>query len=268
MQKRRTLQGPVQQKRTIRPVKLPEEKAPPANGIRTLCGAKTRNGGTCKNYALANGRCRMHGGRSTVAKSAAPEHTQHRPPEPPVDKEHNTYHNLYMVGMHDDEQDIYGGLKVGDLSEELKLLRIKLRRAVVAQLRWEQLHDMVDGEITGGLDEECLQNLSEETRDMFRIDRIQLKQGRQYDFVTHQFVDTADRKIIRRKRDFSAEIVQLTRAIGRLEKQHAEITMAGAMGGLVGDREDFLRTLAVDLREFCRNADNLCPGGGPLGGTW
>ena len=29
---------------------------------RTLCGAKTRSGGTCKNAQMLNGRCRMHGG--------------------------------------------------------------------------------------------------------------------------------------------------------------------------------------------------------------
>jgi len=29
------------------------------------CGAKTRNGTPCRAPAMANGRCRMHGGRST-----------------------------------------------------------------------------------------------------------------------------------------------------------------------------------------------------------
>lgn len=28
------------------------------------CGAKTRNGGTCKNAPMPNGRCRMHGGKA------------------------------------------------------------------------------------------------------------------------------------------------------------------------------------------------------------
>src|SRR5690554_1149496 len=38
-----------------------------ANKMRKRCGAKTRNGGKCKNWAMANGRCRMHGGKSTGA---------------------------------------------------------------------------------------------------------------------------------------------------------------------------------------------------------
>ena len=31
---------------------------------KNLCGAKTRSGGECTQPAMANGRCRMHGGRS------------------------------------------------------------------------------------------------------------------------------------------------------------------------------------------------------------
>ncbi|MFC4661731.1 phage terminase small subunit [Oceanobacillus aidingensis] len=35
-----------------------------------LCGAKTRSGEPCKNKAMANGRCRMHGGKSIGAPPA------------------------------------------------------------------------------------------------------------------------------------------------------------------------------------------------------
>ncbi|MDR3631390.1 MAG: HGGxSTG domain-containing protein [Desulfocapsaceae bacterium] len=28
------------------------------------CGAKTRNGGKCRNHSMMNGRCRMHGGKA------------------------------------------------------------------------------------------------------------------------------------------------------------------------------------------------------------
>ena len=34
-----------------------------------ICGAKTRSGGVCQNWAMANGRCRMHGGK--VPRGAA-----------------------------------------------------------------------------------------------------------------------------------------------------------------------------------------------------
>lgn len=35
------------------------------------CGAKTRGGSPCRNLPMRNGRCRMHGGASTGAKTAA-----------------------------------------------------------------------------------------------------------------------------------------------------------------------------------------------------
>src|ERR1700687_531561 len=35
------------------------------------CGAKTRRGGPCQCPAMANGRCRLHGGLSTGPKTAA-----------------------------------------------------------------------------------------------------------------------------------------------------------------------------------------------------
>lgn len=35
--------------------------------ISPRCGAKTRNGGACASPAMANGRCRMHGGPSPGA---------------------------------------------------------------------------------------------------------------------------------------------------------------------------------------------------------
>jgi len=41
-------------------------KGPPHNEI-PRCGAKTRSGGTCGHYAMKNGRCRYHGGKSTGA---------------------------------------------------------------------------------------------------------------------------------------------------------------------------------------------------------
>lgn len=36
---------------------------------REKCGAKTRRKSSCKNWFMPNGRCRMHGGMSTGAKT-------------------------------------------------------------------------------------------------------------------------------------------------------------------------------------------------------
>lgn len=35
---------------------------------RSYCGAKTRKGGPCRQPAMKNGRCRLHGGKSKSGK--------------------------------------------------------------------------------------------------------------------------------------------------------------------------------------------------------
>lgn len=44
---------------------MKSEEAPHAN----MCGAKTRQGSPCRQPAMKNGRCRMHGGKSTGART-------------------------------------------------------------------------------------------------------------------------------------------------------------------------------------------------------
>ena len=48
-------------------------KGPPHKDI-PRCGAKTRSGGKCGHYAMPNGRCRYHGGKSTGAKNPRIKH--------------------------------------------------------------------------------------------------------------------------------------------------------------------------------------------------
>lgn len=43
-------------------------KGPPHEKI-PRCGAKTRPGHPCGHYAMTNGRCRYHGGKSTGARN-------------------------------------------------------------------------------------------------------------------------------------------------------------------------------------------------------
>ena len=41
---------------------------------RVFCGARTRAGGVCRQPAMANGRCRLHGGKSKAGR----EHGQYK----------------------------------------------------------------------------------------------------------------------------------------------------------------------------------------------
>jgi hypothetical protein len=46
---------------------------PPHAEIRR-CGAKARSGHPCGRYSMANGRCLLHGGKSTGAKNLRVKH--------------------------------------------------------------------------------------------------------------------------------------------------------------------------------------------------
>ena len=45
----------------------PMHQARQALALHPKCGAKCRSGEPCKNPSMKNGRCRMHGGKSTGA---------------------------------------------------------------------------------------------------------------------------------------------------------------------------------------------------------
>ena len=48
-------------------MRKPMHQARLALALHPKCGAKCRSGVPCKNPAMKNGRCRMHGGKSTGA---------------------------------------------------------------------------------------------------------------------------------------------------------------------------------------------------------
>lgn len=95
------------------------------------CGAKTRAGGECKAPAMGNGRCRVHGGKSTG----------------PRDQGGNTNavkHGFYSDALLPDERLLYERAEVGSLDDEIRLARVKLHRFVRLSGSLE-LKDMVDG---------------------------------------------------------------------------------------------------------------------------
>jgi len=61
------------------------------------CGAKTRRGTPCKGPAMANGRCRLHGGKSTGPRT--PEGLERS-------KKANWKHGFYSAGAIAERRDI------------------------------------------------------------------------------------------------------------------------------------------------------------------
>jgi hypothetical protein len=51
-------------------VRSPVDELPVQVPSAGRCGARTRGGATCKSRSMPNGRCRMHGGKSTGPRTA------------------------------------------------------------------------------------------------------------------------------------------------------------------------------------------------------
>ena len=73
------------------------------------CGAKTRSGEPCKNYAMDNGRCRMHGGKSTG--------------RPITHGRFSLKHRAELA----EKAEMFENANFGDLQAELNLLRTLLQ---------------------------------------------------------------------------------------------------------------------------------------------
>lgn len=84
------------------------------------CGAKTRAGGGCRKPAMPNGRCRFHGGLSTG-------------PKIPNSGRNALKHGMYAKHMTAEEISISRTMKLGSVDQELRLTRIRLRRALDAE---------------------------------------------------------------------------------------------------------------------------------------
>ena len=83
------------------------------------CGAKKRDGQLCKAMAMANGKCRLHGGKSIPAK----KNNKHA-------VKAGSYYSKYMTA---EEQAMLDGLELGTIDNEIGLLRIRLMRALDAE---------------------------------------------------------------------------------------------------------------------------------------
>lgn len=89
-------------------------KQPHAN----ICGAKTRAGHPCRNRPMANGRCRMHGGKST----GAPKNNKNA-------VTHGAYEQVIVGNLSDVEKAIFDQLTAEmELDQEIKIQRLKLVR--------------------------------------------------------------------------------------------------------------------------------------------
>lgn len=99
----------------------------------SLCGAKTRNGGTCKRSPLAGkNRCRLHGGASK--NGGAPKKNKN------AVKDGNIYSQFFT----DEEKQLSIELELGSLDDELRLTKIRLMRALKAEAEQQEQIDKLE----------------------------------------------------------------------------------------------------------------------------
>jgi hypothetical protein len=84
------------------------------------CGAKTRAGGRCRKPKMPNGRCKYHGGMSTG-------------PKVPNTRLNAFKHGIYTKQLLPDEMPVYAAIILGNVDHEIRLTRIRLRRALAAE---------------------------------------------------------------------------------------------------------------------------------------
>lgn len=146
--------------------------------------------------------CWRHGGKSTGPKTA----------EGKAKVSQNALkHGIYANTVFEDEKELAKDLATGSLEQELMILRLQLRRALIAQKEVENSIRENDGEDdpdnpTGFK----LAEVTEENED-----------GTSKEFGSSQKEKT---KVVRKRPDFDTVIYRLTGRIGELERIHKELT--------------------------------------------
>jgi len=103
----------------------------PKKPLGSLCGARIKKSTKfCSKPAKPNGRCHLHGGN--VKNEIQPG------------EKIALTHGLYSQGYYEDELDLYHDIPVGDLADEIRMAKIKLRRATRAQKWWEEEWKMIE----------------------------------------------------------------------------------------------------------------------------
>ena len=86
------------------------------------CGAKTRSGQPCKSQAMPNGRCRMHGGKAAETHKG---------------NQNARKHGIYSDAIQSEESELWDQIDVGSLDDDIRIAKLQLRRALIAQNKAE-----------------------------------------------------------------------------------------------------------------------------------
>jgi len=219
-------------------------KKPP----RSKCELPSRQTGIpCRNWAMPNGRCRLHGGKNVPA---------------PKGHQRALKHGLYVKGLLKEEQELIPHVKLGTVDEEITMLKIKLRRAYIAQRMWIEQRDKAEQELIDADPGDSpkpkrtkLVRSREELearKSYFHISSIEVVKSVVYDDAGIPHTNFT-KKTLKKKEDYSAEIKSLSRLISNLEMKRKELSDEG---------EDAVKNLVKEFRDYAAQAEQTLPGGG------
>jgi len=209
------------------------------------CEAKKRDGTLCQNWTMPNGRCRLHGGKAVPA---------------PKGSKRALKHGLYATGLLPGEEKLYSSIPLGTLDDELRMLKIKLRRAWEAQRMWLEANKEIQNKVLEKEESQVegfVRRRLTRTRkpadinSHYRLDSIESSTALVHDKdgVAHT---NRSVKTVKKKEDYSQEIRALSKLISQLEMRRKE---------LVGDDGDTTKNLVDQFREFSDMASETLPGG-------
>lgn len=96
---------------------------------KKLCGAKTRTGGLCRKASLANGRCRLHGGKSTGPKDKTKHSGSLKGNKNAL--KHGLYEVIWADTLTDEERELSALVSTdptAQVENRFKLSEIRIRR--------------------------------------------------------------------------------------------------------------------------------------------
>jgi len=108
------------------------------------CGAKTKSGKACKKTALKNGRCRLHGGKSTGPKDRA-KHSESLKGNKNALK-HGLYETIWLDTLTGEEQELYHQVSTDrnvQVDSEYRLSELRIRRMLI-RIQQEEQKDKPD----------------------------------------------------------------------------------------------------------------------------
>lgn len=146
---------------------------------------------------------------------------------PPKGNQNARKHGIYADVLNEEDRGVYDRIEIGSIEDELRILRVRLRRALKAQSRLEE-----------GQDEK--QDIAK-LRDKLDVNEIE----------TVSLGGKTQTKIKRIAKDYSREIARLIRLIGDLELRKLELDRERPAGSP--------DEIAAKIRAALDEADSLIP---------